>query len=1719
MRKSDSTSISHVLPKSDEDTLSNTESFISSETNKTSFTSYGFLSKVRYEHKSQNCEIQSVTYNSKTGEYIIVDSRGISAWKSDFASSTASSLMKFPTHGFNVIRILLYCRSLNLYFALTKECILKIYNLNFHEPLSIESDVHALIHMVFNTSTGELITASRSEIYIWEFGQLSKKGDLAAATTGLLLKLKWGINGGQLINRIKLDEDEQRIYCLSEADVWCYDLSGKEIFVVKRACPNQLSACAYGSNTVIAGSVVGQVSLSTTTGSNIHFFFSHSNLVTEIIVHPCDAQLILTASLDGYIKLFSMDLLEELYSLKVFSDGIEHMSLKSNSSLYCVSTKDIEEFDLNYFCQFWGLLRYPAQSIELIKGVEKSARVIVVDSNSTVKLFSITGKKKICTVLPPPIVNLSNTAMQCIHDRDYNLVYILVNEFEVWVYTTKTDPACFLANINIWKNKKSWSNPRDLASSLSEHSTVQQSRNPKCYCIEILQDFFKVEFVDAGGALHRKCNLLACGMETGQIILFNPIMQGRKENSFQLCRNPIIKLKYCKEILCCLATTKSTVGLLIKLINSNLEVILSISCDEDITFLAIKEATLAVGFASGHIIIQDQLLQQQKVIKFHKQLIADHQLGVVSISFHPILDIFCSSGKDFCIKVWNFGKRLLREIALDNSLTSVCFLNGSEDILAGFKGHLFLIRNSAGRTCSVDNVATSERPASQVYERPDIKYETKRPKTPELQTLENYLVPYSDMIFKTIGTWVVQDDGSSCLASDENDMSLSDLDSDDDSLAPSDVYQSSLFSVGSSEATHWTLPDCGASPVGSIADEVEREEVTFVEKEIESDDNMPLTESEVVDVEAGVDEILISTQKGSAKKPVKLPKFAHNSLKNLKNATIDAKKVKIARNSAKKKEGKKENRDIASPKPFSQKDKPQHMLREGEKRRIVKKSGKPVSERKRVAAQTQKEKSTVCDSGSQAEEPKEKEATIPSPVDLCSGSLLISDNVAPLNTTEPDYQGNIFGKDLALLQSGDLHEKDVYETGSSLTNYVAQTIEALDCDDLETSVNELRKEDQDSLEHIDMKVSISGKIDDTADDSDQLLTSNDVKLECVTEKDVEADNICDTHNNIGLEHDIDTATAVSMERSINVRSDRSENISARNRAQKSQQRTLRSAQDKAISKVVPAYYQAAMLSKSKRRGEPEVEFVHAPVVHLAIKSEKMKFYDSRESSPRHKRNQSRSAKNESAAEKENAAEKESVAEKESAVETRPVAKGRHSQPVRVAFGETVNNQRELSSSTIALCRNKSSIDVDFVDFTKQEQNQDGLVKFCISAFKKRPRKQKFASSRMFSADVSEISRNEKPTADDTGEELRPQTAPLPQRTIVDDDHIAIPNSEMNSYGDRGMIENNTNCLKSTDISSLDGSSYPLIVNIKERNSFDSRSRSKETDENLSNDIEYEYERQGTRTYERSFDSQMPSSVFMEKENSWKKELAGTFGRVKYSPLMKGPSVHETASKRADYHIQNYLDTRRHFIKPTTPRSKQSCAEEVEGSWQATRKHTNASPFREREASERFSSPESSTTRASLKSKVLFVKVPRNQENEEISSMSDFEWPRPESESMQEKLKLGMHGKTPRVMSPQDKLLKQRAASASMRRRQEDAMLKRREIEEQRAARAEVRCIRPPYTKEQLLRLLSETEDVLAPGAIYEYNKPEPFYPEGKLVKSDEKKGMISCYINTSFLQQ
>ncbi|KAK9406136.1 hypothetical protein NXF25_004910, partial [Crotalus adamanteus] len=103
---------------------------------------------------------------------------------------------------------------------------------------------------------------------------------------------------------------------------------------------------------------------------------------------------------------------------------------------------------------------------------------------------------------------------------------------------------------------------------------------------------------------------------------------------------------------------------------------------------------------------------------------------------------------DATIKLWNLHKDLMAEIALDNTLSTACFLNNSGDILLAFKNDIYILYHSKMlhilRT-SIQTPKVSEA-ESYIFESQLLDYQYKMD-VPKSVEMASYLVPYKGYAF------------------------------------------------------------------------------------------------------------------------------------------------------------------------------------------------------------------------------------------------------------------------------------------------------------------------------------------------------------------------------------------------------------------------------------------------------------------------------------------------------------------------------------------------------------------------------------------------------------------------------------------------------------------------------------------------------------------------------------------------------------------------------------------------------------------------------------------------------------------------------------------------------------------------------------------------------------------------------------------------------------
>ena len=797
---------------------------------------YGFQNFGNYLHASKHCDIQSITYNSKNNEYVILDSRGVTGWIKNIVTNRTRRLLDFEAYKFNTLRDIIYCRAYNVYFALTKEYQLKVYNLNFHETFCVESDKTSISCLMFNYQRNELVTAGRNRLRFWKFDIVDKK----KALQGLVLDREYPVADSSLISDSVLDEALQRVYLLCDSDIWCYSVKGRFIFHLKNTSTTFVSACVFSmaANLLIVAGLTGQISIYSTAGGLVTVLLNHSRAVTALLVHPSDGNMLISSSLDGTIKLFSLQMLEELYSINVFHDGVIWMAHRPNNILYCASRKSVQLFDLNYTFKFWNMIRSDVKTIDVLPKVcGKTSHVLACTKDHSIRLYSSKTCKKKCIVLPPPELSVLDDVLPIAYDRIGNVVYMLCNSAELWIYSTKSDPATRVAiwnigqiiensAINIFETtKRSSSCAEKEEFGVSSFSKSQADQNVKCMCLSTIAR----EVYDTSQSLSDgNISFLLCGLSNGTIVFLDPNDQGNVFTYFKAHSTcPVMEIRIDGNLMVALIQTIE--NLLIRIFDvKEFTVLQEFTIMRNMTVFAYKASIFAAGHENGQLLIQKftELTPEMNLLgnqseRHSAKSSNEHSSNITSVDILKSKHLICSCGKDQYIRIWNENKVLLSELKLDESLSYGTFLNSAGDVLVGFKSQLFVIEHHIFQLpvqldVNLDSTGSSGE-ESYVYEDPyltkDIGGGLKE------STLSNYLVPYPHLELQNL--WMMNN--PIAVVSDENadneeHMSSSSIGSDE-SFARTEIYEDSLYSESISSIVI-TFPRCEDSPSPEFQDDI-----------------------------------------------------------------------------------------------------------------------------------------------------------------------------------------------------------------------------------------------------------------------------------------------------------------------------------------------------------------------------------------------------------------------------------------------------------------------------------------------------------------------------------------------------------------------------------------------------------------------------------------------------------------------------------------------------------------------------------------------------------------------------------------------------------------------------------------------------------------------------------------------------------------------------------
>ncbi|KAK2182785.1 hypothetical protein NP493_336g03008 [Ridgeia piscesae] len=409
----------------------------------------GFSKRAGYIHGKAYSDLMGVTYDGRMKQFILLDSKGVTTWSKDAVRKKGVRALNFGQFQHRSITSIVYGRNMNIYFALGKDFDLMVLNRDFQQTCKVSSQLRSVVFMVFNPVTNELITGGVGGTKIWKYEQLAELSWSCLTPMSnyqLVLKRELPSVGGSWVKRVDLDERLQQLYCCSSMDIHAYRMDGSEVFSFLRAHTLGITGCVYShtAQLLVSSAEDTTVKVWNVKGGWIHTFHGHSRGITNLLLHPeCHATAV-TSSLDGSVRMWSLHTLEPLYSVVVSSDGIKWMGLMDDNLLYLSTLRELTVWSLNHVTDFWALTRCHIKQLSLAHSVGKSTCVTALGDDSSVRVLCRASGKKLSTVLPPPDLSPMAQILCVTYNRAAKVIYLLLNTKVVWVYTTRTDPACRL---------------------------------------------------------------------------------------------------------------------------------------------------------------------------------------------------------------------------------------------------------------------------------------------------------------------------------------------------------------------------------------------------------------------------------------------------------------------------------------------------------------------------------------------------------------------------------------------------------------------------------------------------------------------------------------------------------------------------------------------------------------------------------------------------------------------------------------------------------------------------------------------------------------------------------------------------------------------------------------------------------------------------------------------------------------------------------------------------------------------------------------------------------------------------------------------------------------------------------------------------------------------------------------------------------------------------
>ena len=372
---------------------------------------YGFVLTNQYEQSFRLTNIMDVTYNSKLGEVVIMDTRGISSWKKSQLERSVERPFLFEKYQSKYLRSIVYSQKMNVFYSISKDYFMKVINKDFEEIFEVNAPEARALFIVLNPVNDHIWSVGPDGVKIWALvkrPELNWNSVKAMVNYWLVKRSDFpNVGGGWTLNAY-FDIRGEYFFACSEHLIVMYDLEGAEVGRVNQCHMGEITGVDRSdkSDFIVSCSHDSTVKVWKPVEKRLKYVFTFycGKKLTGLTIHPKDAGIALVSSEDGFVKILSLDSFSELNRVHVSDHRILKMVITTDKQLVVATARNCFLFHLNYHYKYWATARTPMKSLELLESDGKTTRVQAVGTDSSIRMISSKGSNNFSTVLPPPNV-------------------------------------------------------------------------------------------------------------------------------------------------------------------------------------------------------------------------------------------------------------------------------------------------------------------------------------------------------------------------------------------------------------------------------------------------------------------------------------------------------------------------------------------------------------------------------------------------------------------------------------------------------------------------------------------------------------------------------------------------------------------------------------------------------------------------------------------------------------------------------------------------------------------------------------------------------------------------------------------------------------------------------------------------------------------------------------------------------------------------------------------------------------------------------------------------------------------------------------------------------------------------------------------------------------------------------------------------------------------